>query len=505
MDALGKRLSFLFQSTKGLILVAIAAISLVTVFFGMLSAPMEAFGVKAWMMDNLGLQLVPKQREGRIIMLYHSIAMAVIAIEVYMITAIVRMRPHQRTTINATITVGYLLTLVFGLIFGYFGRNFFAHGLAIAGMVIVFFAGILLTVALWPWRKEYRISDPELAHTRGGVDLERVAFFLMAFATLGSAMFGAAAGSMFGNGFETFLTEDTIREPVKTTLQKAIIGHLHIMLTLIAVALTLIIGRAYDFRGRLHKIAMPLMIVGTFIITIGVWSVIFTELAHVIINVGSMPVLIASVLLVIHGWRRNMRAWLADRAIEKPSLVQRLTGIVHDPLRFGTLWQMVFMNVVVTAVGIFMAVNLRTVIREWTSRDERIALTGHWHVLSGIVATIILLHYADMINVRGRARQLLGWAVIFFSNLAFASVALYETKRLYVTELEEQPLIDTVMLLIDIGLATVLTALGVLMLWRLIDLFKPKGVWRSELAEDDDPPAPDEDEAIETVPEEVAS
>lgn len=503
MAGFAKRVSFLFRSTKGLILVAIAAISLVTVFFGMLSAPMEAFGFKAWMIDNLGLRLVAKEREGRIIMLYHSISMAVVAIEVYMITAIVKMRPSQRTTINATITIGYLLTLVFGLVFGYFGRNFFAHGLAIAGMVIVFFAGVLLTAALWPWRKEYRITDPELARTKGGVDLERVAFFLMAFATLGSAMFGAAAGSMFGNGFETFLTEDTIREPVKTTLQKAVIGHLHIMLTLIAVALTLILGRAYDFRGKLHKAAMPLMIVGTFIITIGVWSVIFTELAHVIINVGSMPVLVASLLLVIHGWRRNMRSYLAARGITRPTFVQRLAGIVHDPLRFGTLWQMVFMNVVVTAVGIFMAMKLRTVIREWTSRDERIALTGHWHVLSGIIATIILLHYADMVDLRGRARQLLGWVVIFFSNLAFASVALYETKRLYVTELEEQPLIDTVMLLIDIGLATVLTALGVLMAWRLIDLFKPRGVWKSELAEEKAPP-PDLVAAEPTV-EEVSS
>lgn len=486
MAALRKRLSFLFQSTKGLILVAIAAISLVTVFFGMLSAPMEAFGVKDWMVDNLGLRLVAREREGRIIMLYHTIAMAVVAIEVYLITHMVKMRRQQQTVINATITVGYLLTLVFGLLFAYFGRSFLFHGVAISGMVVVFAAGVMLTVALCPWRAEYRITDPELARTKSGLDLERVAFFLMALATLGSAMFGAAAGSMFGNGFETFLTEDTIREPVKSPLQLAIIGHLHIMLTLIAVALTLILGRAYDFRGRPHKVAMPLMIVGTFIITIGVWSVMFTTLAHVIINVGSMPVLVAALLLVIHGWRRNMRSWLVERGIQKPTLIQRIAGIVHDPIRFGTLWQMVFMNVVVTAVGVFMAMNLRKIIRTWTSRDERIALTGHWHVLAGIIATIILLHYADMINLRGKARQVLGWVVIFFSNLAFASVALYETKRLYVTELEEQPLIDTVMLLIDIGLATVLTALGVLMLWRLIDLFKPKGVWRRELSEEAD-------------------
>lgn len=489
MGALAARLNFLFRSTRGLILVAIAAISLVTLFFGMLSAPMEAFGFKAWMIDNLGLRLLPQEREGRIIMLYHSIAMAVIAIEVYLITHLVKMRRHQQTTINATITVGYLLAMVFGLLFAYFGRNFFFHGIAISGMVVVFAAGVMLTAALWPWRAEYRISDPELARTKKGLDLERVAFFLMSLATLGSALFGAAAGMMYGNGFSTFLSEDVIREPVKSPLQLAIIGHLHIMLTLIAVALTLILGRAYDFRGRLHKIAMPLMIVGTLIITGGVWSVVVTPLAHVIINVGSIPVLAASLLLVAHGWGRTSRRWLAARGIEKPTFLQKVAGVIHDPLRFGTLWQMVYMNVVVTAVGIFMAVNLTKIIRNWTARDERITLTGHWHVLAGIIATIILLHYADMMNLRGRARQILGWVVIFFSDLAFSAVALYETKRLYVTELNEQPLVDTAMLLTDIGLATVLAALGVLMLWRLIDLFRPRGVWSAELAKEPPPAA----------------
>ena len=490
--ALKSRFDFLFRSTKGLVLVAIASISIVTLMFGMLSGPMEAFGIKAWMVDNLGLRLIPKEREGRILMLYHSIAQAVIAIEVYLITHYVPMRRRQRSSINATITVGYLLTLVFGLVFGYFGRNFLAHGVAISGMVIVFASGVMLTVALWPWSSHYLITDPELSRTRGGLDLERVAFFLMALATLGSALFGAAAGMNFGNGFQTFLTEDTIREPVKTPLQLAVIGHLHIMLTLIAVALTLILGRAYGFRGRLHKVAMPLMIVGTLIITGGVWSVVVTPMAHVIINVGSMPVLAASLLLVWFGWRQQSRRYVAGRELAEPTRWQRFVGIIHDPLRFGTLFQMVYMNVVVTAVGIFMAVNLRTIIREWTSRDERITLTGHWHVLSGIIATIILLHYADMMNLRGRARQILGWSVLFFSNLAFSAVALYETKRLYVSELQEQPLIDGVMLLTDIGLAMVLTALGVLMAWRLVDLFRSRGTWSRELAQD--PPPPSEEE-----------
>ena len=74
------------------------------------------------------------------------------------------------------------------------------------------FAGILLAAALWPWKKEYRLAaDSPYAHTKSGVDLERVAFFVMAVATLLSAAFGAVTGSFWGNGHETFLAEDLIR------------------------------------------------------------------------------------------------------------------------------------------------------------------------------------------------------------------------------------------------------------------------------------------------------
>lgn len=485
MHALTNRFLFLFRSTKGLILVAIASISLATVFFGMLSGPMEAFGIKSWMAQNLGLSLLPQEREGRIIILYHTLAMAVVAIETYMITALMPMSKDRQANINATITIGYLTSLIFGLLFAYFGHNFVFHGLFIAGQSIVFLAGVMLTAALWPWKKEYRIEDPERSRTRGGVDLERVAFFLMAVATLGSAMFGAVAGSMFGNGFESFLAEDIVREPFKTPLELAVIGHLHIMLTLIAIALTLILSRAYDFKGRLHKIAMPLMIVGTIIITLGVWAVVpFEAIAHVIINVGSFPVLIASLLLVYYGWKQSSDRRLAELNIFKPNLWQRLKALLHDPVRFGTLWQMVYMNFVVTAVGIFMAIKLDEIIRTWPAREERIALTGHWHVLAGIIATIILLHYADMVGLKGRVRQVFGWVIIIFSDLAFGAVAVFETKRLFVDELSQQPLVDAVILLTDIGLASVLAALGALMFWRLIDLFKAKGLWKRELGEE---------------------
>lgn len=483
MNALRQRFVFLFGSTKGLVLVAIALISLVTALWGMLSGPLKEWGISEVAVRLYGMRLVEAEREGRIIMLYHTIAMAVVAIETYLITALTPMRREEQAGINATITVGYIVALFFGLAFAYFGHNFIFHGLFIFGQSLVFFAGVMLAAALWPWRREYRVADPAYARTRQGVSVERIALFVMAVATLGSAIFGAVPGSLFGREFEAFLAEDVIRIPGKTPLQLAIIGHLHIMLTLIAIALTLILSRWFDFKGRLQHWAMPLLIVGTLIITAGVWAILVVRpIAHMIINVGSTPVLIASWLLVYFGWRKIMHERLAAQAIPQPGLRQKLGALLHDPLKFGMLWQMVYMNFVVTAIGIFMAVRLKT-IREWPLREEQIVLTGHWHILAGIIATIILLLYADMAGLKGRPRQWFGWIVIVASDIAFAAVSLFETKRLFVSEAGQAPLVDATMLIADAGLAITLVALAALMVWRLADLFRARGRWSKEATE----------------------
>ncbi|MEW6141813.1 MAG: hypothetical protein AB1597_01460 [Chloroflexota bacterium] len=483
MQALASRFDYLFHSTRGLALVAIALIGLVTAVFGTLSGPMADLGLKDISVRIFGMQLVEAEREARIIMLYHTIAMAVIAIETYFITAIVPMKKSQQANINATITVGYITSLVFGLLFAYFGGNFIFHGLFIFGQSLVFFAGLLLAKALWPWSKEYRQPNRDYARTRGGIDLERAAFFTMAVCTLGSALFGAIPGSMFGTGFESFLAEDIVREPHKTTLQLSVIGHLHIMLTLIAVALSLILVRWIDFKGWMHKVSMPLIIAGSIVVTLGVWLVVpFEAIAHYIIYAGSVIVMPAALFLVIFAWRKLIRNRFAQLNIKNWTFWQGVSALLHDPLKFGTFWQVVYMNFVVTFVGIFMAIRLDKVMRMMPLREERITLTGHWHILAGIIATILLLYYADLSGLKGKVRQWFGWLVIVGSDLAFAAVTLFETKRLYVAESAQQPLVNITMLLTDVGLILVLLILAAFLVYRLVDLFHSKGRWTKELA-----------------------
>ena len=98
MQGIKDRFTYFFMSTKGLALVSIALISLVAAVFGMLSGPMAEWGVSDFVIRVLGMKIIPAEREGRIIILYHVIANAVVATEVYFITSMIKMKQQQRVT-----------------------------------------------------------------------------------------------------------------------------------------------------------------------------------------------------------------------------------------------------------------------------------------------------------------------------------------------------------------------------------------------------------------------
>ncbi len=94
---------------------------------------MVEWGIKDITVRALGLNLVQAEREGRIIILYHTIAMTMVAIEVYFMTEMLSMKRYEQVVVNGTITVGYLTAVIFGLLFAYWGHNFVFHGLFLLG------------------------------------------------------------------------------------------------------------------------------------------------------------------------------------------------------------------------------------------------------------------------------------------------------------------------------------------------------------------------------------
>ncbi len=411
----------LFGTLPGLLVVAVAWDALILASLIPLSGPLRPLGVAAW----LGLDLSQSLRVGRIIMLYHSLAMPFMAALVYLVLDRVPLgAPEEasmrRRSIVTPMTVGYMLTSVGGMTFAYGGRNWIAHGIYLVGLSLVFYAGVLLAVALWPSRRW--ATDPRRYAHLAGIPLERLAFFLVALFTLVSAAIGGAAGAFFGNGFEAFLAEDIVRVDPHSLFELMIIAHLHIMLTLIDVMILLLVIRTYGVEGRTHKVAVPLTIVGTVVVTFATWSVIGWEGAHKVINIGSAFLLPGAILVAIWGF-----AWLIGEGMagQSATLGAGIKALLRDPIRFGIFFELLFVNVVVTVPGVYTAFNLETFRQPAYLAVERTILVGHWHILATLSAVIVLFLIADRLGARGWVRQVVGWGLLVGSTLSFVFVNLY--------------------------------------------------------------------------------
>jgi len=463
MRALFKRLDYLTRTTRGLVLMATAWDALIVALLGILSAPMQE-------MLGLSISLEETERVGRIIMLYHSLAIPFVAAVVYLILDMVPTTESLARIVRRVITPGYMLVSIGGLTFAYLGHNWIFHGIFLFGQSLVFYAGVLLTVGLWPAR--HRNSDPAYSHI-GSISLERVCFFSVGVATLVSVLIGAAAGSYFGNGFEAVLAEDLVRRE-KSLFELAVISHLHIMLALIDVAIFLLVVRKFDLKGRLHKVAMPLTLVGTWLIAIGCWLVVVWEgPAHAIIYGGSTVVLLGALLMTIAGIGRLIANQLAEQGIVRGTRRQRWVALLRNPLQFGLFFQMIWLNVVMVFPGIYTAVNLDEVFRRWPFEAERRILTGHWHILATISAVMVLLLVADRLRVRGWMRQVLGWGFLLGANLAFTFAVFYEY-------LPPEAGRRWTVAFIDAGILLALVVLALFLGRRLADLFTPRGSWSEE-------------------------
>ncbi|MFZ5917836.1 MAG: hypothetical protein ACOYZ7_12925 [Chloroflexota bacterium] len=412
----------LFGATEGLLIVAVAWDALIVAFLSLFSGPVRSLGLAG----RLGIALGDTGRTGRIVMLYHLLAAPFVAAIGYFILDQVPVRAGQKRAILPPLTAGYMLSSGGGFVFGYWGRNWLAHGLFLVGLSLLFYAGVLLAVALWPGRGQVHAGG---VYTRfRGLSLERLAFFMTTVLVLVSAVLGGGAAAFFGNGFVAFLAEDVVRLE-HTILELAIIAHLHIMLTLVDVALLLLIIRYFDVQGRAHQWAVPLTIVGTVIVTLATWSVTFWEQAHKLINVGSAFLLPGAIIVAFWGLARIVRQRLIRLGIERPSLGQRIAALFHDPVRLGIFFELIFVNLVVTGPGVYVAINLDA-FRAGPFEIERGILVGHWHVLATLSAVLMLLLIADRTGLRGWLRQVVGWGLLLGSSLAFVLVQFYMFRRL---------------------------------------------------------------------------
>jgi hypothetical protein len=104
---------------------------------------------------------------------------------------------------------------------------------------------------------------------------------------------------------------------------------------------------------------------------------------------------------------------------------RRLRALLRDPVRFGVFFELIFVNLVVTVPGVYVAFNLETYRTPAYLEVERTILVGHWHILASLSAMMVLFLIADRLGVRGWVRQGVGWGLLLGLSLAFGFVNLY--------------------------------------------------------------------------------
>ncbi|MBC7227626.1 MAG: hypothetical protein H5T61_10395, partial [Thermoflexales bacterium] len=115
-----------------------------------LLSPLSATGPLAGLglADRLGLD--EAGRVGRIVMLYHSLAVPFVAALVYLMLDALPFEAWVPRRVRPAITAGYLLTSIGGLSFAYLRAGPIAHGVFLVGLSLTFYAGVVLWWGLRP-------------------------------------------------------------------------------------------------------------------------------------------------------------------------------------------------------------------------------------------------------------------------------------------------------------------------------------------------------------------
>ncbi|MFW9854586.1 MAG: hypothetical protein ACFFFG_05980 [Candidatus Thorarchaeota archaeon] len=508
---LRSKINYGFGTYRGLLTITIVYEFILILTLGSFSEPM---------VNLLGAPLLPitlddGTRVARIVMLYHSFALPFVAAITYFILEFCDVRKNWESRTKILIFPGSMIASICGILFAYFfPHNWIIHGLFIFGLSLVFLGGLFLFIGVFPWKKfpdpEKKLDGPYLF----GINIAQVALALFVFCVLVSTIIGAAAGAYFGNGFEAFLAEHVLieRHLVHTLFEAAIISHLHIMLALIDVGILLVVFR-YTFpeqQGRWYLASMVLTIPGILVMSIGAWLVTIADEinlpfdSHYLIYAGAAILLLAGIVLAFTGWKKTSKEILGN-SYDSSSRFTRIKAAFKDPVKLGLYFQFIWVNIVMTLPGIFLALSLRddSILTRITGipsfREsgpefvELMVARGHWHVLATLSAIIMLLLALDYLNVQGRVRQVIGWILNIGSILGFlfAVIFIYSphfdpriTQSIYYgvanveaiidTYIANTPLMQLSFLIIDLGIVLFVFGLIMFCFHQLIEILKGK-------------------------------
>ena len=339
---------------------------------------------------------------GRIAHYYHSLFAALLYGT--LVALVAAYKPRNPDAILATAGLGALMTVAGGLGYAYLAREYYMHGLFIAGLAVLFASGAL---ALYSYRPQgalgWAAATAGLLMLLGGVIGGYVGSSYM-----DKSLSQSLKEAIIASRFDPDLAEDN-------ALWRAWTGHQHAMIALAMVlVLTAALGMLEYRRSGLASLALMSLAPSTAAMTLASYSVWgLGGTAHLVITPAAL-ILVTSSLLV------SMLTRAGDPLSPR--------GALAWGLRLGNI--AIWLYVVVPGALIASSLReptplfdppIRDPSRDWMELAFNI---GHWHLLLAGWG-VALLMIAMTFTGEGRAAAIASWLALTGYLISGLGATLY--------------------------------------------------------------------------------
>ncbi|MFW9824944.1 MAG: hypothetical protein ACFFE4_18530 [Candidatus Thorarchaeota archaeon] len=371
-------------------------------------------------------------RTARFIMIYHSLAIPFLVANTFWIMEYYEIRKKWIPTLKVLLLSGAFMVGIAGMIFGFTYIRIF-HEIFYFGLFLVFLGGIVFVIAAFPIPNKFPNPNNAIKGSIvNGLNLEHMNLVILAICVMVSTIMGAIAalenftGTIWDLGREpsAFLAEAIIRHPHHDVVEDFIVSHLHIQLAQSAAMVLMVGYRTSKISGKAYTGVLLANAIGVIVISYGSWV-----LNHYVIWVGAGILILCTIAMGAFGLKNISHDRLGDR-FKSSSTVQKIKGMFSDPILFTYYFLFIFSHLFVTITGIIVGLQVDEFYRiPGTVELEYDFNVGHWHVLSVLIANILMLKAIDYYKVKGLQRRIGGWVFFIGSVLAFGGADIYMLRR----------------------------------------------------------------------------
>jgi hypothetical protein len=371
-------------------------------------------------------------RSARFAMIYHSLAVPFLVANTFWIMEYYDLRPKYVPTLKILLVSGALMVGIAGMVFGFTYIRLF-HEIFYFGLFLVFIGGIIFVVAVFPIPGKFPNEETALPGSHvNRLSLENMNLVILAICVMVSTIMGAIAalenftGTIWGLDREpvAFLAEAIIRHHHHDVVEDFIVSHLHIQLAQSASMVMMVAYRTSKMSGKAYTGVLIANAIGVIVISYGSWV-----LNHYTIWVGAGILILCTIALGAFGLKNVVREKLGDR-YKSSTRGEKIKALLSNPILFNYYFLFLMSHIFVTITGIIVGLQVDEFYRiPGTVELEYDFNVGHWHVLSVLIANILMCKAIDYYNVNGLQRKIGGWLFFIGGVLAFGGADFYMLRR----------------------------------------------------------------------------